>query len=1148
MILELSTQELAEKAALSEVVIDGEVFFKISHVDYLRPFLMNVVSDTNLWIFVSSNGGITAGRKNAEFALFPYETDDRLTASAEITGAKTIVQIHHEGETTVWEPFSIRQTGKFRVERNLYKSIYNNKLIFEEINLDEQLGFRYQWATADAYGLVRSAYLENLSEASRKITICDGLQNLLPAGVPSDLQRSTSNLVDAYRRSELVEEVGLGILALSAIIVDKAEPSEALKANAVFAIGVENATYLLSTKQLDAFRLGNAVEQEIDVKGEKSAFFVCQSLNLSPRATQAWQMVADVNLSHGQIARRIQALQNGSITTTDLQNEIASGTEKLKGLIGVADGFQCTASPLHDARHYSNVLFNIMRGGVFDDGYCVEKKYFEGYLHNANHRLSAKFSDQIKLLPDSILYGALKDWAKSLADPDLIRLTIEYLPLKFSRRHGDPSRPWNRFTINTRDEQTGDKILDYEGNWRDIFQNWEALAHSFPQFIEGMIFKFLNASTFDGYNPYRVTKDGFDWETIEPDDPWSYIGYWGDHQIIYLLKFLEFAEAHFPKMLSAYFDESVFVYANVPYRIKSYADILKNPKDTIDFAHESDLAIRNNRVEHGADGALIMLQNAELYRVNLVEKLLATVLAKLSNWIPDGGIWMNTQRPEWNDANNALVGNGVSMVTLYYLRRFLKFFGNVLGHSSASTLALSAELARFFEETHHVFADLAASPAPRTDASRRKVMDALGTAASNYRERVYEKGFSGEQHNVEISQIQDLLQNAQQQLELCIAANRRADGLYHAYNLLTVTEGESKIGHLSEMLEGQVAVLASGYLSTSEGLAVLEAMRNSALYRADQEGYLLYPNKNLKGFLSKNTLPEDAVSKSSLLSLLVERGDGKIVERDVFGKDHFNGNFRNAADLEKALSKLAENGLAKLVDAEKAQILGLFEQVFDHKSFTGRSGTFYGYEGLGSIYWHMVSKMLLSVQEMIFEGLSHGKTESVQLFAHFDAILAGIGADKSPTQYGAFPTDAYSHTPAGKGVQQPGMTGQVKEDIISRLGGLGVFVQNGCLQFYPKFVPKSAFLKQETPFEFIDLEGDYQKVTLQANSLAFTYCQTPVYYLLSTEAGLSLYHKNGEITHHSDWQLDASNSQSIFARKGEILKIEVKVRAQDLRD
>ena len=56
-----------------------------------------------------------------------------------------------------------------------------------------------------------------------------------------------------------------------------------------------------------------------------------------------------------------------------------------------------------------------------------------------------------------------------------------------------------------------------------------------------------------------------------------------------------------------------------------------------------------------------------------MEKMLATVMSKIANFIPEGGIWMNTQRPEWNDANNALVGYGVSMVTLYYLRRFIIF-------------------------------------------------------------------------------------------------------------------------------------------------------------------------------------------------------------------------------------------------------------------------------------------------------------------------------------------------------------------------------------------------------------------------------------------------------------------------------------------
>ena len=123
-------------------------------------------------------------------------------------------------------------------------------------------------------------------------------------------------------------------------------------------------------------------------------------------------------------------------------------------------------------------------------------------------------------------------------DPQLERVCREDLPLTFSRRHGDPSRPWNRFSITTRNAD-GTRSLNYEGNWRDIFQNWEALAVSFPGYTSGMICRFLNASTADGYNPYRITRNGIDWEVVDPHDPWSYIGYWGDHQIIYLLKLLE---------------------------------------------------------------------------------------------------------------------------------------------------------------------------------------------------------------------------------------------------------------------------------------------------------------------------------------------------------------------------------------------------------------------------------------------------------------------------------------------------------------------------------------------------------------------------------------------------------------------------------
>jgi hypothetical protein len=46
----------------------------------------------------------------------------------------------------------------------------------------------------------------------------------------------------------------------------------------------------------------------------------------------------------------------------------------------------------------------------------------------------------------------------------------------------------------------------------------------------------------------------------------------------------------------------------------------------------------------------------------LGEKLTGILLAKAGSVMPGGGLWLHTQRREWNDANNALVGNGLSAV------------------------------------------------------------------------------------------------------------------------------------------------------------------------------------------------------------------------------------------------------------------------------------------------------------------------------------------------------------------------------------------------------------------------------------------------------------------------------------------------------
>ena len=1124
-----------------EVIINNENYYKIENVDAMRPFFMSIVSPYNHWLFISSNGSLSAGRKDSNNALFPYYTDDKITELQEITGNKTIFKIFNKNEISIWEPFSLRNYGLYDIERNLYKNLKGNKVIFEEINKSIGLTYKYQWSTCDEFGFVKKSSINNHSGDIIKIELVDGIQNILPWGVDEALQNSTSNLVDAYKRNELEESSKIGIYALSAIIVDKAEPSEALKANISWSNGFDDCKILISSLQLDNFRKNIELFQENDVKAEKGAYFINSQISLNENETKEWYIVSDVNKSSSEVLELKKIISEEKNIIAKINQCIEKASDDLLKLVGASDGLQTSQRRLRNIRHFSNTLFNIMRGGIFDNHYDIEKLDFSDYIKRSNKKVFSKKKDLINNLPEIFDIKKLRFLCENDDDKNFIRLCYEYLPLKFSRRHGDPSRPWNKFSINTRNEIDDSKILDYQGNWRDIFQNWEALAYSYPEFIEGMICKFLNSTTFDGYNPYRVTKYGFDWETIEADNPWSYIGYWGDHQIIYLLKFLEFIENYYPGKIKKYLDHDFFVYANVPYKIKSHDEILKDPKNTIDFDFENEEKILRRRERFGIDGALLRDENYFIIKVNFIEKILATSLAKISNFVPEAGIWMNTQRPEWNDANNALVGNGVSMVTLYYLRRFLGYFKDIIEKYSLSEYDLSSELKDYFDQ---IYSSLINNEnllvGNINDDDRKLIMDQLGVAASSFRNTIYKNGFSGDKSLISKKEILEFINITIKFLNHSIKSNKRSDGLYHAYNLITIHDSAVEISYLPEMLEGQVAILSSGALSTNENLEVLNNLRNSKLFRPDQYSYLLYPNKNLPGFLEKNNIPEKDVLGSKFLTSLVEEGNKQIIVKDCHGGYHFNGLFNNINSLVDEIKKLPEK-YTDLVKKERDYVYDLFEKVFDHKSFTGRSGTFYGYEGLGSIYWHMVSKLQLAVYEVTSKAIKSKDDKKTigKLFDHYFEINEGIGVNKSPDLYGAFPTDPYSHTPFGRGAQQPGMTGQVKEDIISRFGELGLRVFDGKISFDPSILRKDEFNLTESIFKYVDYNSKIKLMNLNKNTLAFSICQVPVIYHLSKSEEIEITFVNGDSKRISGNEIDEINSKKIFERNNEIEKIDV---------
>jgi len=111
-----------KKVEGKQLKIANENFYKISNVDKMRPFFMSIVSNSNHWMFISSTGSLSAGRKNSEFALFPYYTDDKITESSETTGSKTILIAKITGKKYLWEPFSNKYSGIYNISRNIYKN------------------------------------------------------------------------------------------------------------------------------------------------------------------------------------------------------------------------------------------------------------------------------------------------------------------------------------------------------------------------------------------------------------------------------------------------------------------------------------------------------------------------------------------------------------------------------------------------------------------------------------------------------------------------------------------------------------------------------------------------------------------------------------------------------------------------------------------------------------------------------------------------------------------------------------------------------------------------------------------------------------------------------------------------------------------
>ena len=124
---------------------------------------------------------------------------------------------------------------------------------------------------------------------------------------------------------------------MSAIIVDKAEHAEALKANIVWSYGLDNVTHLLSSFQLANFKKNIPLQQEEDVKGEKGAYFISTKIVLKENSFKSLFFVANVNQSQSNIIALSVQIKAYATLAHKISENIEAGTQHLQQLTAAAD-------------------------------------------------------------------------------------------------------------------------------------------------------------------------------------------------------------------------------------------------------------------------------------------------------------------------------------------------------------------------------------------------------------------------------------------------------------------------------------------------------------------------------------------------------------------------------------------------------------------------------------------------------------------------------------------------------------------------------------------------------------------------------------------------------------------------------------------
>ncbi len=444
---------------MSRYQLTGDVY-KISGYDELpafSSFLPGLAGKKGipLWVYYTNRGqGINSfGIHHKNNAIMEFNPANTAYENTPVKGYRTFIKCNGQ----FFEPFR-EYSG--RTERNFY--IRKNSFWIEEENREHGLRIRVKYFVLpeNSIGaLVRKVELENLDQKEKQLEIIDGLPRIIPYGITNGQYKEMSNLFKSWTEIKNLEQ-NAPYYSTRASSDDSAEVSE-----------IEGGYYYV----------GICEGRVMPVIYDAEAIFDYDSSLVQP--------VSFLKRSMEELLQTKQCFYNKvPCGFTPISFTLGAGESKLfYSLTGFAGGTEqlnsklqefCSADFIGKNEAMAEGLADQLtadirtRSGmpVFDQ--YVEQNYLDNFLRGGYPFVFGK--------------GGKK--------------SVVHL---FSRKHGDPERDYNFFSI------AGEYYSQGNGNFRDVNQNRRNDVFFHNEIGDFNVKTFFELIQIDGFNPLEVRPSTF---------------------------------------------------------------------------------------------------------------------------------------------------------------------------------------------------------------------------------------------------------------------------------------------------------------------------------------------------------------------------------------------------------------------------------------------------------------------------------------------------------------------------------------------------------------------------------------------------------------------------------------------------------------